>query len=209
MKTPIRILMVSLGLFMTIVSIYSQNFVQLTSNQPPELKVRVLPDLTYTGEAIQLGIPEMVSGGSGDYIFFWSPAEGLDDPNSIRPWANPIENTDYTLSISDGNSCTAMSAQSVVIDLSDINEFNSHPVVQVYPVPSKDVLNINISHLRGIDCLKLSIFHISGRLVKENMVQKCSENLKLSIGLDEMKPGSYIMVLTSSDFSSKHKILVY
>ncbi|MFN6944463.1 MAG: T9SS type A sorting domain-containing protein [Cytophagaceae bacterium] len=36
----------------------------------------------------------------------WSPEEGLSDPTSLMPEANPVENTIYTLTISDENGCS-------------------------------------------------------------------------------------------------------
>lgn len=45
----------------------------------------------------------------------WSPATGLDDPNSLTPFANPSETTTYTLDVVDAEGCTGQ--ESVTIEL--------------------------------------------------------------------------------------------
>ncbi len=46
-----------------------------------------------------------VSGGSGNYSYSWTPAEGLSDPEIPNPVASPETTTTYTLTVSDEQGC--------------------------------------------------------------------------------------------------------
>ncbi len=65
-----------------------------------------------TGESTQL--MAFANGGSGNYTYLWSPATGLNDPTLANPVAHPAGNTQYTVSISDGNGSASAIADVVV-----------------------------------------------------------------------------------------------
>ncbi|MHC1731146.1 MAG: PKD-like domain-containing protein [Bacteroidales bacterium] len=86
-----------------------------------QVQVNVAPDLTVTATAdddIIGACPTSVAmltatgaGGelllSGDYIYNWSPAAGLNYTNVQSPMAKPAVTTTYTVTITDRNGCTA------------------------------------------------------------------------------------------------------
>jgi len=45
------------------------------------------------------------SGGELDYVYEWSPADDLSNPNIANPSASPLATTIYTLTVTDGNGC--------------------------------------------------------------------------------------------------------
>lgn len=50
-----------------------------------------------------------------DYTYTWSPTEGLDDPNSPNPLANPEQTTNYTVLVEDTNTLCAIEASITAI----------------------------------------------------------------------------------------------
>lgn len=54
------------------------------------------------GESTQLNA--YASGGSGSYIYSWSPESGLSDPTISNPIATPEVSTNYSLTVNDGSS---------------------------------------------------------------------------------------------------------
>jgi hypothetical protein len=57
------------------------------------------PSEICAGESSQLNV--VVYGGSGNYDYLWSPAEGLSDPEIQNPVATPSESVMYSISITD------------------------------------------------------------------------------------------------------------
>ena len=63
------------------------------------------------GEAVSLN-----PGGNVNYVYNWSPAEGLDNPNNPNPMANPTVTTTYTVQVEDFNGdCSAEQMVTVVV----------------------------------------------------------------------------------------------
>ncbi len=64
--------------------------------------------LTATGSGGELPL-------SGDYIYNWSPAAGLNYPNVKSPVAKPAASTIYTVVITDRNGCTATDTVAITV----------------------------------------------------------------------------------------------
>ncbi len=57
-----------------------------------------------------------ISGGTPNFNYEWTPATGLNNPNSPNPTANPTATTDYIVTISDANGCQDKDTVKVVVD---------------------------------------------------------------------------------------------
>ena len=63
------------------------------------------PEASATGGAtICAGSPTPLAGSGGPFCL-WTPAEGLDDPNSCTPMASPTRSTIYRLVVADATGC--------------------------------------------------------------------------------------------------------
>ena len=78
-------------------------------NVAPGPDIIISPDQEIClGESIGLSV-------SGGQSYSWSPAIGLDDPNSATPMANPVVSTTYTVTVTDINGCTNSDQVTVLI----------------------------------------------------------------------------------------------
>jgi peptide deformylase len=66
------------------------------------------------GSEVQLNGP--ADGGSEIYQYSWTPVDGLDDPNSPNPIANPTVTTEYTLTVTDSEGCVVSDQMTVVVN---------------------------------------------------------------------------------------------
>lgn len=55
--------------------------------------------------------------GLGNYIYSWSPAAGLSNPNIANPVATPGVTTNYTVTLSEAGSCASPQSTSVLINV--------------------------------------------------------------------------------------------
>ncbi len=70
----------------------------------PSPSVDAGPDATVcAGEMVVIGQP--ATGGTGPYIYSWSPTGGLNNPAAMQPQATPTATTDYVVMVSDANGC--------------------------------------------------------------------------------------------------------
>jgi hypothetical protein len=80
------------------------------------------------GESSQLTLD--ISGGSGNFTYTWTPAQGLNDPTIINPLASPQETTTYSVEVDDGD-------QSATAEVT----------VTVHPIPQIPVIIQEDDHL--------------------------------------------------------------
>lgn len=69
--------------------------------------------------SINIGGSPTASGGlSGVYNYTWAPIDGLNNPNTSNPIAQPLVTTTYTVSVVDGNGCSNTDQVTVVVGTS-------------------------------------------------------------------------------------------
>lgn len=100
---------------------------------------------------------------TGGLTYAWTPATGLDNPNSASPLATPTATTTYTVTVTDANGCNA--SDSVVVSLS------GDVVLTVYNIitPNGDNLNDTwyIENILNFPNNSVSIFNRYGQVVYE------------------------------------------
>lgn len=60
-------------------------------------------------------------GGTGNYTYTWSPAPSLSDPNIRNPYASPTSSTNYSVTVSDGDSSIVKDVYLNVNSLPDVD----------------------------------------------------------------------------------------
>ncbi len=81
----------------------------------PTPNVVASPDITICYGTMKQ-ISTIVTGGSNNYSFNWTPALGLNNPTISNPVAKPVETTVYTVTAIDANGCKGSDEVRVQVD---------------------------------------------------------------------------------------------
>ena len=150
------------GLILLTVSGFGQAY-EISLNQPDLLSVSAGSDtLICVNNSIVLGDNPSATGGSNNYTYLWSPMEGLDDPTSPNPVASPLESTQYTLTVSDGNGCQEIDFVDINVDFClGIDQDLANDKLTIYPNPSYGSFTISGLPVDGQD-LRISLINSLG-----------------------------------------------
>ncbi|MEA3447213.1 MAG: FISUMP domain-containing protein [Bacteroidota bacterium] len=81
------------------------------------------------GESIGIGGSPTASGGSGSgYTYAWSPASGLSSTSDANPNATPDATTTYSVTVIDGNGCTAIDTVQITVNDPNAQITSNSPV---------------------------------------------------------------------------------
>lgn len=124
-------------------------------------------------------------GGSGDYIYTWTPADNLDDATAQNPVFTATEAGDftYTVTVCDGPTAASATVNFTVLDPTEVDEF-AGAKVSVYPNPASSMLYIE--GLSGFTNLDVQIINIQGQIVRE-------VNNSLEINVSNIESGIYFV----------------
>ena len=190
--------------------VFPQVYFEVGFTQPPELLVTSLDTLTITsGDEIQIGGNDIVTGGVGTYNFTWQPDSTLDFNDLSNPNASPSDTTIYQLTITDNNGCTVTAYQTVNVDedtgIKDkIGEFT----VEISPNPNQGFFNISIRNDNPLENLKIYIFNVTGKLIYENEINQKVNSYINRIDLTGYAKGNYVIHIIANNLSLKKKLVI-
>jgi gliding motility-associated-like protein len=125
---------------------------------------RETPPIAYAGEDVIICIGDSIMlEAEGGRTAVWSPATGLDNPESYTPWAGPPDTTMYTVTVTNSY-CKSQDSVLVIIDL--CLEGLTKPVPQIIS-PNGDNINDywEIEHIDYFQGNSLKIFNRWGNEV--------------------------------------------
>lgn len=187
-----------------------QTFIPVTIPQPPALTATAGHDtIACTGHAVALGGNPTATGGNNNYVYMWSPPDGLNNPTSPNPLATLSESKSYMLSVTDGHGCVAVSFISIFIDpCTGIDEKNLNAVLTVFPNPSDGVFTIQgISAFSG-QLQRIDVINQLGQVVFDRSYdyRNAGWNLEIDTGIRE--PGIYFLKVSFSDRIVSQRVIV-
>ncbi|NLX27521.1 MAG: T9SS type A sorting domain-containing protein [Bacteroidales bacterium] len=153
----------------------AQRVLYLDVAQPPELGfVMGCQDTTISlGSQVTLGGDLVISGGTGEYTFLWSPASSLDNPLTLHPVANPTDTTTYLLTVTDQQGCSFQLTYTVHVKppLVGHPDHPARPRLQavVYPHPGDGLFKIRLSG-NPAPMVTLSISDHTGKVINKRHI---------------------------------------
>lgn len=180
--------------------VFSQPVFHFPVTLPGEIKAYAGNDTTIVqGQSVTLGGNPAAAGGYGNYFYSWQPSSSLNDPSLPNPLATPVATTVYTLTVSDGENCSAMASLTVTVDtLSGIS---------IRPYISPIILNYGEDlyiQTYFASPYSLIISEISGRQVTAVRVEEGTGQRRLEISGG---PGMYLVTIQTGDFMYQTKCI--
>jgi len=191
-----KIITISALVFLSLSAI-SQDF-RIEITQPEILVAFPGSDtLICKGHSIILGGNPTAAGGTMDYIYYWTPFDGLDDPNSANPVASPEVSTKYVLTVTDANGCHVTDFIDIQVDQClGTGESFIDADISIYPNPSYGSFIIGglPAQNRGI---RVGIINSIGVEVLNRMVYPESGNEEFDLGGEGFPKGVYFLKINT------------
>jgi len=180
----------SVLLFITMVG-FGQVF-EIVLNQPDLLSLRPGRDtLICKNHSVELGGSPTATGGTKEYVYLWSPIDGLDDPTSANPIATPSQTTKYILTVSDANGCQLMDFVNVIVDAClGIDEDILDNDLAIFPNPSTGIFTISGFRVNS-QKIKISLINSMGKEILTRWLPEGSESEQFDLAGEGFVKGIY------------------
>jgi hypothetical protein len=177
----------------------AQKVITLSVHQPPELGF-TLSDTKITinkGQSVTLGQGIIISGGSGNYRFSWSPGKYLNDSTLLHPVVQPADTTIYTLTVTDHQGCSFSINYTVNVKdnsvSSELTKGNGTLKAILYPNPGNGEFSLKITG-NPARKVEITIANNSGSIQLKKVVTPFSglatENFRM-----QLAPGVYLILI--------------
>lgn len=187
-------------------SAFGQTPIILTVNQPDPLMVDAGANVEIgMGESVMIGGNPSAENGYGDYLYSWTPIEGLSDATIANPVANPEITTTYMLTVTDANNCTSTSEITVSVGTSGIEELSNNLQISCYPNPVQDELMLE---MKGLPLsVSIRVFNTMGtELLYKTRMMSGGEDIE-RIPMHSFPAGVYYLQIVSEDKTFYQSIL--
>lgn len=126
-------------------------------------------------------------GGFASYL--WSDGSGANP--LITSDTAPVGTYYFTVEVNDGNGCNAVSDSTmIIVDLcSSVSEKENEPVLEIFPIPSSDLLFFDIKNISDNEDLTIEAYSSNGTLV----LQEKSKGNTFKKDIKKLSPGIYIL----------------
>jgi len=200
-------------LFLLLPIISKAQTVILNLDQPPEFGFEPgrLDTAILKGESVTLASDLVVFGGSGEYLYYWSPGKSLNDSTIIHPIATPEDKTNYQLTVVETTGCNftliyKVNVQSDPTALPRIKGKDSGLTVKLVPNPSKGKFKIQLNG-NPQRKIQLAIIDNSGRIIQEKIIEEFTGALLEEIEMFLPK-GIYNLLVNSENDRLQRQLII-
>ena len=194
---------------------YGQVDVTLTVSQLPEFGFDISSQDTTiaSGDSVTLGGDLVIFGGAGNYLYYWSPGEYLNDSTILNPIAKPTETTTFYLTVEDAYGCTFSLDYTVyVLDADSSTGTNSIAInnlefdAKLYPNPNSGQFKIELTGT-PCDIIHLYIMDTTGKIHQALTVNDFSgvQTEEFEVVLEK---GIYVLIVESEDQKAQRRFII-
>jgi hypothetical protein len=192
--------------------INGQRVVILSVHQPPEFGFSISRQDTtiIKGSSIVLGNNVVISGGSGDYSYKWTPAATLSNSVILHPIASPGDTTIYMLTVTDKLGCSISVYYTVNVKgpLTGIDVAVSKTSFDVilFPNPNDGKFKVQISG-PFTENIELVLYDTYGRIVKKQTINNFTGNYTESFDA-HLNHGAYTLQINAGRETLSRRFII-
>lgn len=156
--------------------LFAQQIISLDVNQPPEFGFSISKQDTtiIKGNSIVLGTDIVVYGGSGEYQYYWSPGNTLNDSTIINPMATPLDTTIYILTVTDNFGCSfsveyTINARNQAVGV-DFELKQQSLAAVLFPNPNNGEFKVKLNG-RPSNKIEIVIYDNSAKIIKRQTIK--------------------------------------
>ncbi|MFH2095453.1 MAG: M14 family zinc carboxypeptidase [Bacteroidota bacterium] len=161
-------------------------------------------DFNYTPNGYEFSFTNNSTGATS---YFWN----FDDGNSgtlPNPTHTYAVDGSYDVMLIATNSCGSDTMiQTIVITGIDGTADSGPGIVSVFPNPTEGMINIRFDNFRHVQA-GISILDITGRTIVTDMIRIDEDSSLYSADMSEMKPGMYIIMVSTEEGSETFRIVL-
>lgn len=179
-----------------------------SSNASIDLTVNSLPEINL-GEDVSITTSESVTldAGTGFASYEWNNSTTNQTlvVNGASVGAGEFE---YYVIVTDANTCSNSDTVIVTVNVPEgINTLEMTNLVDIFPVPAKNYINLNFIENQKENII-IELIDITGSLIYKNQIDKIHANEMYQIDVTENSNGIYYIKIYNNSFSSIKKIVI-
>jgi hypothetical protein len=205
MKTKYLVLSLFIALQGISKSVLSQTTFTVQALQPEAIVAHAGDDISLpAGSVLTLGGKPAATGGTGIYIYNWSPAMGLSSFDMANPTLTVGTSIIYTLTVTDAMGC--MATDEIKITIGNVNNLfiPEKATLKVSPNPAVNIITVDLPMTGNPYLLKL--FNTKGQLLVVKTIPPKSITNNREINVSSLAPGLYILYVISGENTWTQKI---
>ncbi len=191
--------------------LFSQNYVDVSINQPAMLKADAGIDVTINeGTTIQIGGSPTATYGYGGYTYAWAPSDDLSDASGSNPEATVQNSLIYFVTVTDLMECTSM--DSFAVTVSGKTDMLNHWVnssIKIVPNPNQGTFIIEMENTTFVTGIDIIIRDMNGKMVYNRFTGIQEGKKKIPVNISTLSKGIYIIELYHESLQYKQKLVVY
>lgn len=198
-------------LFLTFLTVsqlsFSQTLFEVGYTEPERLNVNAGSD-TYVQNGGNTTLNAIVSGGSGEISYVWTPDDLLVNADTPDPVAYPAFDTEYLITVTDEAGCIDKDTLTIFISyesgISDNDEFFSF---EVFPNPNTGIFTLLLDETGSV-ISGIELIDVTGKIVFSENINTIPGHNSIKIDTQNTPKGFYLLKINSESGSSFKNIII-
>ena len=184
----------------------TEKVVMFSINQPEVLEVTISQPVLSSN---QVQLIALASGGTPNYTYSWTPAEGMNNPFIANPTISvPSQKTTYTVEVKDAHGCITFASVEVSPDISSIENVDATESSSVDVIWDSAGKYIQLRFYKAEDKANISIFSSQGTFLKQESLTNIDSQTSYHVSGANIIAGTYLVAIKTKSYYIVKKLII-